>query len=202
MSRPLITDMTTQELIEKVTDIYEIEHLMKLERAKPQPTRALSDMQDRHLAMNEALPDQETSNLLPMIQGMARDKCMLRRLTAELTLQEKELQTEIESMGWKKTNGQESRRVMIKRATVEECQAFVKKKAADVAERQKFFDYVEDTDRKINELDDAIAGRAPTPAWFQMQLDAEYEAKREACRRSFEEYERSVREKRPYEPTS
>jgi len=202
MSRLLITDITTKELIDKVTDLFDIEFLMKVETAKPQRTTTLAELESRHLALSEALPDDATSNLAPMIRSMARDKSMLRRFTAEVTRFEAELKELVENAGWKRTNGQESRAVQEKRVQIEFWQGMVTKKQKDVAERQKFFDYIEDTDRKINELDDAIAGRAPTPAWFQAQLDAEYEAKREACRRSYEEYEKSVKEKRPYEPTS
>jgi len=194
--------MTTKELIDKVTDLFDIEFLMKIESAKPERTDTLAELELRHLAMNEALPDDATSNLAPMIRGIARDKSILRRFTAELTRLEAELKDLVENAGWKRTNGQESRAIQEKRAQIEFWQGMVTKKQKDVAERQKFFDYIEETDRKINELDDSIAGRAPTPAWFQAQMDAEYEAKREACRRSFEEYERSVREQRPYEPSS
>ena len=202
MSKSLITDMTTKELIDKVTDIFDVEFLMKIEQKKGDRTEKLAELERRHLAMNAALPDEETSNLAPLIRGMARDCSILRRFTAELTRLEAELKELVDNAGWKRTNGQESRAIQEKRAQIEIWQGMATKKQKDVAERQKFFDYVEDTDRKINELDAAIAGKAPSPAWFQAQLDAEWEAKREACRRAYAEYEKSVKENKPYEPTT
>jgi len=202
MSRPLITDMTTKELIDKVTDIFDIEFLMKIEQNKGSRTEKLAELERRHLAMTGALPDDATSNLAPLIRAMARDCSILRRFTAELTRLEAELKELVENAGWKRTNGQESRAIQNKRAEIEIWQGMATKKQKDVAERQKFFDYIEETDRKINELDDAAAGRAPTPAWFQAQLDAEWEAKKASIKRAYNEYEKSVRENKPYEPTT
>lgn len=194
--------MTTKELIDKVTDIFDVEFLMKVEMNKAERTETLAELERRHLALHEALPDDETSNLAPMIRGMARDCSILRRFTSELTRLEAELKDLVDNAGWKRTNGQESRAIQEKRAQIEFWQGMTTKKQKEVAERQKFFDYVEETDRKINELDAAIAGKAPSPAWFQAQLDAEWEAKKAAIKRAYTEYEKSVRENKPYEPTT
>ena len=189
----MTNEMTTQELIDKVTDIFDIEFLMKVERKKGD-TRELSDLQDRHKAMNEALPNPETIRLQPMIVGMARDCSSLRRLKGMMATLEAELKDLIENAGWKRMNGQESRAVTNKRADIATWLELVKAKQKDVDERQKFFDYIENTDRHIAELEDAAAGRRISPR-IQAQMDAEWEAKKADIKRSYEEYEKSLKEK-------
>lgn len=190
----MTTEMTTQELIDKVTDIFDIEFLMKVERKKGD-TRELSDMQDRHKAMNEALPNPDTIRLQPMIVGMARDCSSLRRLKAHMTALEAELKELIENAGWKRVNGQESRIITNKRADIADWQELVKAKQKEVDERQKFFDYIEHTDLHIAELEDAAAGRRISPR-IQAQMDAEWEAKKADIKRSYEEYEKSLQVKK------
>jgi len=190
MATEMTTEMTTQELIDKVTDIFDLEFRMKVERAKGD-TRELSDLQDRHKALNEALPNPETIRLQLMIVGMARDCSSLRRRKSLLTSLEAELKELIENAGWKRTTGQESRAVQAKRADIAYCQELVMTKQKEVDERQKFFDYIEDTDRYIAELEDAAAGRRISPR-IQAKMDAEWEAKKADIKRSYEEYEKSL----------
>jgi hypothetical protein len=181
-----------EKLILKVVDIFDIEYLMKLERQKGEEmTRELSDLMDRHLAMNEALPHQDTINLAPMVTGMARQLSILGRLRAGMETLEKELQELINNAGWKRTNGQESRNVTAKRAAIEEKKEAITAKQKDVAKYQTFFEYIDDTDRHIAELEDAAAGRRISPR-IQAQLDADWEAKKADIKRSYEEYEKSL----------
>ena len=101
------TTMNThmEVLIKKVVDIFDVEYLMKLERQKGEEmTRELSDLMDRHLAMNEALPHQDTVNLAPMVTGMARQLSILGRLQTSLETLEAELKDLVENAGWKRTN--------------------------------------------------------------------------------------------------
>jgi hypothetical protein len=71
----------------------------------------------------------------------------------------------------------------------------VKAKQKDVDERQKFFDYIENINRHIAELEDAAAGRRISPR-IQAQMDAEWEAKKADIKRSYEEYEKSLQVKK------
>ena len=183
-------------LIKKVVDIFDVEYLMKLERQKGEEmTRELSDLMDRHLAMNEALPHQDTVNLAPMVTGMARQLSILGRLQTSLETLEAELKDLVENAGWKRTNGQESRAVTAKRAAIEEQKEAVTAKQKDVAKYQTFFEYIDETDRHIAELEDAAAGRRISPR-IQAQMDADWEAKKAAIKRSYEEYEKSLKEQK------
>ena len=190
----MTTEMTTQELIEKVTDIFDLEFRMKVEREKGD-TRELSELQDRHKALSDALPNPETNRLQLMICGMARDCSSLRRRKAMLVALEAELKELIENAGWKRTTGQESRAVQAKRADIAYCQELVKTKQKEVDERQKFFDYIEDTDRYIAELGEAAAGIRISPR-IQAKMDADWEAKKADIKRSYEEYEKSLEKKK------
>jgi hypothetical protein len=185
-----------QELIKKVVDIFDIEYLMKIEREKGEEmTRELSDLMDQHLAMNEALPHQDTVNLAPMVTGMARQLSILRRLTAGLDTLEAELKVELENVSWKRTNGKESRSITAKRAAIEEKKEAITAKQKDVAKYQTFFEYIDDTDRHIAELEDAAAGRRISPR-IQAQIDADWEAKKADIKRSYEEYEKSLKDQK------
>ena len=185
-----------EALIKKVVDIFDIEYLMKLERQKGEEmTRELSDLMDRHLAMNMALGHQDDVNLSPMVTGMAREVSILGRLQASLETLETELKGLIENVGWKRTNGQESRAVTAKRAAIEEKKEEITAKQKDVAKYQAFFEYIDKTDRHIAELEDAAAGRRISPR-IQAQMDAEWEAKKADIKRSYEEYEKSLQVKK------
>ena len=185
-----------QELIMKVVDIFDIEFLMKIERAKgDEMTRELSDMMDRHLAMNEALGHQDDVNLSPMVTGMARELSNLGRLRTGMKTLELELQELIDNAGWKRTNGQEARSVIAKRAAIEEKKEAITAKQKDVTKYQTFFEYIDDTDRHIAELEDAAAGRRISPR-IQAQLDADWDAKKADIKRSYEEYEKSLKEQK------
>ena len=184
-----------QELIKKVVDIFDVEYLMKIEQEKGDMTRELSDLMDRHLAMNEALPHQDTVNLAPMVTGMARQLSILRRLTAGLNTLEAELKLELENVSWKRTNGKESRSITAKRAAIEEKKEAITAKQKDVAKYQTFFEYIDDTDRHIAELEDAAAGRRISPR-IQAQLDADWAAKKADIKRSYDEYEKSLKEQK------
>lgn len=180
-----------EQLIKKVVDIFDIEYLMKIERAKgDEMTRELSDLMDRHLAMNVALGHQDDVNLSPMVTGMARELSILQRLQAGMKTLELELQELIDNAGWKRTNGQESRTITAKRAAIEEKKEAIAVKQKDVAKYQAFFEYIDTTDRHIAELEDAAAGRRISPR-IQAQMDAEWEAKKAEIKRSYEEYEKN-----------
>jgi len=188
--------MTNKELIEKVTAIFDLEAIMN--RMPPGAEREA--VQARHLAMNDALPPLNIIPLALLIRGIARDISLLHRHEALLATLETELQAAQENTTWKRTNGQDSRAVAEKKADIDDCNIRIKRKKADIAKRQAFFDYLETTDRYIEELDAAAVGLRPIPARFQAQLDAEWSAKRESCRRSYEEYERSLQEQKDEPP--
>jgi pyruvate-formate lyase len=123
---------------------------------------------------------------------MAREVSILQRLQAGLATLEAELKTDLENVGWKRTNGQESRIITAKRAAIEEKKEAITAKQKDVAKYQAFFEYIDKTDRHIAELEDAAAGRRISPR-IQAQIDADWEAKKADIKRAYEEYEESLK---------